>query len=174
MPLKATVDEAIQNIESVQNILVVERTGGAANYTERDTKTAALLLQMSDACAAEPMGAEDPLFILYTSGSTGAPKGLVHTQAGYLLYTSLTFKTLFDWRPDDVYFCTADIGWITGHSYVVYGPLCNGATVLMFEGIPTYPAADRYWQLIDQHKVSIFLYGPHCHSQLDAPLTMHG
>ncbi len=160
VPLKTAVDAAILDSPTVQTVLVVERTGGAVNYTARDHKVAELLPQMSALCAAEPMGAEDPLFILYTSGSTGTPKGLVHSQASYLLYASLTFKTLFDWQPDDVYFCTADIGWITGHSYVVYGPLCNGATVLMFEGIPTYPNADRYWQLVDQHQVSIFYTAP--------------
>jgi len=159
--LKATVDEAVQGIDSVQHVLVVKRTGGAVAMKQgRDVFVDDILPQMKAECEPVAMNAEDPLFILYTSGSTGKPKGLVHTQAGYLLYASTTFKTLFDYKPEDIYFCTADIGWITGHSYVVYGPLANAATVLMFEGVPTYPAADRYWQIIDQYKVTLFYTAP--------------
>lgn len=161
VPLKQTVDEALDGNADVTDVIVVARTDNAvAMQAPRDKHAADLLADMATHCPVETMGAEDPLFILYTSGSTGKPKGLVHTQAGYLLYASLTFKTLFDYRPDDVYFCTADVGWITGHSYAVYGPLCNAATIVMFEGIPTYPDADRYWQLIDQHNVSIFYTAP--------------
>jgi acetyl-CoA synthetase len=142
-------------------VLLVKRTGNPVSMqSPRDRCVDDLLPTMDAVCAAEPMNAEDPLFILYTSGSTGKPKGLVHTQAGYLLYASLTFKTYFDYKPDDIYFCTADVGWVTGHSYVVYGPMANAATILMFEGIPTYPQADRYWQLIDDHKVTLFYTAP--------------
>lgn len=159
-PLKATVDEAIQDLD-VKHVLVVKRTGGEINMQPgRDHYIEELIQDASNVCDPEPMNAEDPLFILYTSGSTGRPKGLVHTQAGYLLYAMTTFKTLFDYRPEDVYFCSADVGWITGHSYVVYGPLAAGATVVMYEGIPTYPEADRYWKIIDQYKVTIFYTAP--------------
>lgn len=161
VPLKQTVDEALKDNSTVRDVIVVARTGNPVPMQDgRDKQASDLLASMPVDCPAETMGAEDPLFILYTSGSTGKPKGLVHTQAGYLLYASMTFKTLFDYQPDDVFFCTADVGWITGHSYCVYGPLANAATVVMFEGIPTYPQADRYWQLIDTHKVSIFYTAP--------------
>jgi acetyl-CoA synthetase len=161
VPLKSIVDEAIETIAEVKTVLVVKRTGTPVEMKQdRDIYVEELLEEMPAKCTPEVMDAEDPLFILYTSGSTGKPKGLVHTQAGYLLYSSLTFKTLFDYKPDDIYFCTADIGWITGHSYIVYGPLANGATVLMFEGIPTYPEADRFWKIIDEYKVTIFYTAP--------------
>ena len=137
IPLKKTIDDAVNNTTSVEHILVVKRTGQSVPMQHgRDVYVETLLAEQANECAPEPLQAEDPLFILYTSGSTGKPKGLVHTQAGYLLYTSVTFRTLFDYRPDDVYFCTADVGWITGHSYLVYGPLANAATIVMFEGVP--------------------------------------
>src|SRR5690606_22692906 len=119
-----------------------------------------LLLEASDYCEAETMQAEDPLFILYTSGSTGKPKGMVHTTAGYMVYTAYTFKNVFQYKNGDVYWCTADIGWITGHSYIVYGPLANGATSILFEGIPTYPDCDRFWEVIEKHKVNQFYTAP--------------
>ncbi len=160
VPLKANVDEALKD-DHIAHVLVVRRTGAkVAMQQGRDIYVEDILPQMPDHCAPEPLNAEDPLFILYTSGSTGKPKGLVHTQAGYLLWASVTFKTLFDYKPDDIYFCTADVGWITGHSYIVYGPLANAATSLMFEGVPTYPEADRYWQIVDQYKVTIFYTAP--------------
>jgi acetyl-CoA synthetase len=161
IPLKATVDDAVQGIDHVQHVLVVRHTqNDISMIADRDIDTHAFLSTMNSDCPYEALSAEDPLFILYTSGSTGKPKGLVHTQAGYLLYAATTFETLFDYRDDDIYFCTADIGWITGHSYIVYGPLACGATVLMYEGIPTYPEADRFWKIIDQYKVSIFYTAP--------------
>ncbi len=151
VPLKETVDQAVADVESVKRVLVVRRThGDIAMHEGRDQYVEELLHDAKTDYAPEPMASEDPLFILYTSGSTGTPKGLLHTQAGYLLYASMTFKNYFDYQPNDIFFCTADIGWITGHSYVVYGPLANGATVLMFEGIPTYPEADRFWKIVDQ------------------------
>jgi acetyl-CoA synthetase len=161
VPLKTTVDQAVSNQPNVKNILVVKRTGGnVPMISGRDFYVEDELSRMPAEYKPEPMNAEDPLFILYTSGSTGTPKGLVHTQAGYLLYAGITFRTSFDYKPEDVYFCTADIGWVTGHSYVVYGPLMNAATVLMFEGVPTYPEADRYWKIIDEYKVTIFYTAP--------------
>lgn len=161
VPLKETVDQAVADVDSVQRVLVVRRTKGEiAMHGGRDVYVDELLNDAKTEYAPEPMASEDPLFILYTSGSTGTPKGLLHTQAGYLLYASMTFKNYFDYQPDDIFFCTADIGWITGHSYVVYGPLANGATVLMFEGVPTYPEADRFWKIVDQYKVTIFYTAP--------------
>jgi acetyl-CoA synthetase len=161
VPLKATVDDAVAQSSSVQHVLVVKRTGADIPlHDKRDIYVEPILQTMSDTVDYAVMQAEDPLFILYTSGSTGKPKGLVHTQAGYTLYATTTFDTLFDYREDDVYFCTADIGWITGHSYIVYGPMTRGATVLMYEGIPTYPEADRFWKIIDQYRVTIFYTAP--------------
>jgi acetyl-CoA synthetase len=160
--LKAIVDDAVANCQSVEHVLVYRRTGSPIAMVEgRDVwLNEAMEALAGSTCAAEPMESEDPLFILYTSGTTGKPKGLVHTTGGYSVGTYLTSKYIFDLRADDVYFCTADIGWITGHSYVVYGPLQNGATVLMYEGAPNYPENDRLWQIVDDHKVSVFYTAP--------------
>ena len=163
IPLKANVDEALTRPDtaSIETVVVVRRTGGAVNMqSPRDRWWDALVDGQSTECAPEPMNAEDPLFILYTSGSTGKPKGVLHTTAGYLAGTHLTSKYVFDLRPDDVYFCTADVGWITGHSYIVYGPLSNGATCLMYEGAPNTPDWGRFWQIIEKHKVSILYTAP--------------
>ena len=161
VPLKQNVDEALKDCASIKHVVVVKRTGGSIAWNEkRDHWYHDLVKDASDDCPAETMNSEDPLFILYTSGSTGKPKGVLHTGAGYLLYAELTHKMVFDVQENDVYFCTADIGWVTGHSYVVYGPLANGATSLMFEGVPNYPDASRFWQIIDKHKVSIFYTAP--------------
>lgn len=158
---KAIADEALQETPSIEKVLVVQRRGSSCSMREgRDVWFHPLCGKQSSHCEAEVLNAEDPLFILYTSGSTGAPKGVVHTQAGYLLHTSLTHKYIFDIHEEDVYWCTADIGWITGHSYVIYGPLANGSTSLMFEGVPTYPAPDRFWQVIAKHRVSKFYTAP--------------
>lgn len=159
--LKEIVDEALNGTDSVRDVLVVNRTNDDVEMVEgRDAWAAPLLEAASDTCPAAEMQAEDPLFILYTSGSTGKPKGLVHTQAGYLLYAATTHRVLFDVKPNDIFFCTADVGWITGHSYLVYSPLANGTTSVMFEGVPTYPDNDRYWQIIDEHKVTLFYTAP--------------
>lgn len=175
LPLKQIVDEALQDTPSVQEVLVVQRTSDTVPMqTGRDIVVEPLLAQASTTHDAAPMNAEDPLFILYTSGSTGKPKGLVHTQAGYLLYAMLTHRTYFDTKPDDIFFCTADVGWITGHSYLVYGPLANGTTTVMFEGIPTWPDSSRYWQIVDRYKVNVFYTAPTALRSLmrlgDAPL----
>lgn len=159
-PLKANVDKAMDICGDV-TMLVVERTGGGPALKEgRDHSYTALMADASPDCPPEPMNAEDPLFILYTSGSTGKPKGVVHTTGGYLLYASMTHKYVFDYHDGDVFWCTADVGWVTGHSYIVYGPLANGATTLMFEGVPTYPDASRFWQVCDKHKVTQFYTAP--------------
>lgn len=159
--LKDIVDEALENCECVKTVLVVKRIMTNINMKDgRDHWLAPLLENSSDRCEAEIMDAEDPLFILYTSGSTGMPKGMVHTTAGYMVYTAYTFKNAFQYRENDVYWCTADIGWITGHSYIVYGPLANGATTLMFEGVPSYPDYGRFWDIIQKHKVSQFYTAP--------------
>lgn len=159
--LKEIADQALSLTPSIENVIVLKRTEEACPFNpKRDHWYHELLSQASSDCPPEKMHAEDPLFILYTSGSTGKPKGVVHTQAGYLLHVSLSHKYIFDIQDDDVYWCTADIGWVTGHSYVVYGPLANGATTLLFEGIPTYPHHDRFWQVIDKYKVSIFYTAP--------------
>ncbi len=161
VPLKANVDAAITQTRSVQTVIVVTRTGADVMMTPgRDVRYEAAALQVNDECPCEPMGAEDPLFILYTSGSTGKPKGVLHTTGGYLVYASMTHELVFDYRDGDIYWCTADVGWVTGHSYIVYGPLANGATTLMFEGIPTYPSASRFWEVIDKHQVTIFYTAP--------------
>ncbi len=161
VPLKANTDLAVEQCPCVQHVLMITRTGAnVAIKAGRDVRYEDIVDTVSDDCAPEPMGAEDPLFILYTSGSTGKPKGVLHTTGGYLLHAALTFKYVFDHKASDIFWCTADVGWVTGHSYVVYGPLANGATSLMFEGIPTYPDSSRFWQVIDKHKVSIFYTAP--------------
>ena len=159
--LKANVDEALKACPTVKDVLVVAVTGTAVPMQAgRDHDYAALLADASPECEPEPMGAEDPLFILYTSGSTGKPKGVLHTTGGYMVWASFTHELVFDYRPGEVFWCTADVGWVTGHSYIVYGPLANGATTLMFEGIPSYPDASRFWQVVDKHKVNIFYTAP--------------
>ena len=163
IPLKANVDEALRRpgTNSVETVLVVRHTGGAVPMQmPRDRWFDAVVDPQPATHDAQPMDAEDPLFILYTSGSTGKPKGVLHTTGGYLVHASYTHECVFDLREDDVYWCTADVGWVTGHSYIVYGPLANGATALMFEGVPTYPDPSRFWQVIDRHQVTIFYTAP--------------
>ncbi|WP_460149685.1 acetate--CoA ligase [Pseudomonas sp. S3_A03] len=159
--LKKNVDKALASCPGVNTVLIVERTGAPLDWSEgRDLKYQQALDAASDDCPPEPMGAEDPLFILYTSGSTGKPKGVLHTTGGYLLQAAMTFKYVLDYRDGEVFWCTADVGWVTGHSYIVYGPLANGATSLMFEGVPSYPDNSRFWQVIDKHQVNIFYTAP--------------
>ncbi|MBX3725253.1 MAG: acetate--CoA ligase [Xanthomonadales bacterium] len=163
VPLKANVDEALANpsVGDVDKVLVVRHTGADVNWLdERDVWYHEAVAGAAGDCPAEPMNAEDPLFILYTSGSTGKPKGVLHTSGGYLVYVSLTHELVFDLREDDVFWCTADVGWITGHSYVVYGPLANGGTTVMFEGVPNFPDFSRFWQVCDKHQVTIFYTAP--------------
>ncbi len=161
VPLKANVDQALQSCPTVKATIVVKRTGGnVAMQSGRDFWYHEETAKVSKDCAPEPMNAEDPLFILYTSGSTGKPKGVLHTTGGYLVYASLTHQLVFDYHDGDIYWCTADVGWVTGHSYIVYGPLANGATTLMFEGVPNYPDASRFWQVCDKHQVNIFYTAP--------------
>ena len=161
IPLKDNVDEALVNCPNVHTVLVYERTGADITWKEgRDLHYQNSTSKASKECEAEIMDSEDPLFILYTSGSTGKPKGVLHTTGGYMLQTSMSHKFVFNYKEDDVYWCSADVGWVTGHSYIVYGPLANGATTLMFEGIPTYPSASRFWEVIDKHKVNIFYTAP--------------
>ena len=161
IPLKKNVDEALINCPNVHTVIVVNRTGVKTNWVpKRDVMYEEITEKVSEYCEPEKMDSEDPLFILYTSGSTGKPKGVLHTTGGYLLQASMTHKTIFDYRHGDIYWCTADVGWITGHSYIIYGPLCNGATTVMFEGIPTYPDASRFWNVVDKHKVNIFYTAP--------------
>ena len=161
IPLKNNVDKALQSCPDVSTVLVVERTQGEIAWVDgRDLWYHQALKDASADCPAEPMDAEDPLFILYTSGSTGKPKGVLHTTGGYLLGAAMTHKYVFDYHEGDIYWCTADVGWVTGHSYIVYGPLANGATTLMFEGVPNYPDASRFWQVIDKHQVNIFYTAP--------------
>ena len=161
VPLKANTDIALQACPNVKNVIVVQRTKGDIDWHEqRDCWYHELIANESSDCAPEPMAAEDPLFILYTSGSTGKPKGVLHTTGGYLLYAAITHKYVFDYQDGEVYWCTADVGWVTGHTYIVYGPLCNGAQTLMFEGVPNYPDGSRFWQVVDKHKVASFYTAP--------------
>jgi acetyl-CoA synthetase len=161
VPLKANVDAALATCPSVKNVIVVGHINNGASMTiDRDIWYSDALAAVSDECAPEPMNAEDPLFILYTSGSTGKPKGVLHTTGGYLVWVAMTFSYIFDYRQGDVFWCAADIGWVTGHSYVVYGPLANGATTLMFEGVPNYPDFSRFWNIIDRYGVNIFYAAP--------------
>jgi acetyl-CoA synthetase len=161
VPLKANVDAAVGLTTSVQTVIVVTRTGAEVTMTPgRDVRYETAAMQVSDECPATEMKAEDPLFILYTSGSTGKPKGVVHTTGGYLVYAAMTHQYVFDYKDRDIYWCTADVGWVTGHSYIVYGPLANGATTLMFEGVPNYPSISRFWEVVDKHKVTIFYTAP--------------
>ena len=161
IPLKNNVDKALAECPDVHSVFVVKRTNGAtAWHSERDVCYHKATRAASAECEAEIMDAEDPLFILYTSGSTGKPKGVLHTTAGYLLGAAITHKYIFDYHEGEIYWCTADVGWVTGHSYIVYGPLANGATTLMFEGVPTSPDASRFWQVVDKHKVNIFYTAP--------------
>ncbi len=161
VPLKHNTDEALNKSLSDVQVLVVKRTGGeVAMHEGRDFWYHELAAGVSADCPAEEMGAEDPLFILYTSGSTGKPKGVLHTTGGYLVYASLTHQLIFDYHDGDIYWCSADVGWVTGHTYIVYGPLANGATTLMFEGVPNYPTTSRFWEVVDKHKVNIFYTAP--------------
>lgn len=161
IPLKNNVDKALIDCPNVHTVLVVKRTGAEINWSNgRDILYEEIVNSVSEKCLPEIMDAEDPLFILYTSGSTGKPKGVLHTTGGYLLQTTMSHKLVFDYHEGEIYWCTADVGWVTGHSYIVYGPLSNGATTLMFEGIPTYPSPSRFWEIIDKHKVNIFYTAP--------------
>jgi acetyl-CoA synthetase len=161
IPLKANTDEALRDCPNVKTVLVVRRTGGAIAWVDgRDHWYHEACAASSNDCPPVEMGAEDPLFILYTSGSTGKPKGVLHTTGGYMVYTSLTHQYVFDYHDGDIFWCTADVGWVTGHSYIVYGPLANGATTVMFEGVPNYPDSSRWWQVCDKHKVNIFYTAP--------------
>ncbi|XXF09728.1 acetate--CoA ligase [Pseudomonas sp. D2-3] len=161
VPLKGNVDKALKSCPDVSTVLVVKRTGNPVDWDQkRDLWYGEAVQQVGADCPAEPMDAEDPLFILYTSGSTGKPKGVLHSTAGYLLQAAMTHKYVFDYHDGDIYWCTADVGWVTGHSYIVYGPLANGATSLIFEGVPNYPDTSRFWQVIDKHQVNIFYTAP--------------
>ena len=161
IPLKKNIEEALKKCPNVKKCIVLKRTGGSVPFdSKRDVWYHELTSKMPTTCKPEEMNAEDPLFILYTSGSTGKPKGALHTTGGYLVYASMTHQYIFDYKDGDIYWCTADIGWVTGHSYIVYGPLSNGATTLVFEGVPSYPDASRFWQVIDKHKVNIFYTAP--------------
>ena len=161
IPLKENADKAIQKCTSIKHCFVVKRTGGKINWVDgRDISYENAMKSASSDCKPEEMEAESPLFILYTSGSTGKPKGVLHTTGGYMVYATMTHKYVFDYHQGDVYWCTADVGWVTGHSYIVYGPLANGAITLMFEGVPNYPTASRFWDVVDKHKVNIFYTAP--------------
>ena len=161
IPLKKIADEAMMQCPNIKKCIVVKRTGNLVNWDdERDISYDEMIKNVSDKCVPEEMGAEDPLFILYTSGSTGKPKGVLHTTGGYMVYASMTHQYIFDYKNRDIYWCTADIGWVTGHSYIIYGPLSNGATTIMFEGVPNYPDSSRWWQIVDKYKVNIFYTAP--------------
>ena len=159
-PLKSNTDEALLHCKDTVKCLVVKRTGGQTTWTDRDYDYNQLALEASDVCEPAEMNAEDPLFILYTSGSTGQPKGVVHTSGGYLTYAAMTHELVFDYQEGDIFWCTADVGWVTGHSYIVYGPLANGATTIMFEGVPTFPDAGRFWDVCEKYKVNQFYTAP--------------
>ena len=161
IPLKKITDEALEQCPNVKKCVVVKRTGNEVNWIDsRDVWYDDITLNVSDKYIPEEMNAEDPLFILYTSGSTGKPKGVLHTTGGYMVYASMTHQYIFDYKKNDIYWCTADIGWVTGHSYIIYGPLSNGATTIMFEGVPNYPDTSRWWQIVDKYKVNIFYTAP--------------
>ena len=161
IPLKKIADEALVQCPNVKKCVVVKRTGNEVNWVDgRDVSYDEITKMASDKCDPEEMGAEDPLFILYTSGSTGKPKGVLHTTGGYMVYASMTHQYIFDYKKNDIYWCSADIGWVTGHSYIIYGPLSNGATTIMFEGVPNYPDSSRWWQIVDKYKVNIFYTAP--------------
>ena len=161
IPLKKIADEALTQCPDVKKCVVVQRTGNQVDWNdERDISYKEMISSASNKCDPEEMGAEDPLFILYTSGSTGKPKGVLHTTGGYMVYASMTHQYIFDYKSNDIYWCTADIGWVTGHSYIIYGPLANGATTIMFEGVPNYPDSSRWWQIVDKYKVNIFYTAP--------------
>ncbi len=161
IPLKKIADEAMMQCPNVKKCVVVKRTGNSVNWDdERDVSYDEITKNVSDKCVPEEMNAEDPLFILYTSGSTGKPKGVLHTTGGYMVYASMTHQYIFDYKNKDIYWCTADIGWVTGHSYIIYGPLSNGATTIMFEGVPNYPDSSRWWQIVDKYRVNIFYTAP--------------
>ncbi len=161
IPLKENVDKAISKLDDFKKCVVVKRTGNSITWNNQiDYWYHDLLNSSSDVCPPEEMSAEDPMFILYTSGSTGKPKGVLHTTGGYLVYASITHQYIFDCHNDDIYWCTADVGWVTGHSYIIYGPLCNGSTTLMFEGVPNYPTPSRFWEIVDKHKVNILYTAP--------------
>ena len=161
IPLKKITDEALEKCPNVKKCIVVKRTGNEVNWIEdRDVSYDEIVKIASDKCEPEEMSAEDPLFILYTSGSTGKPKGVLHTTGGYIVYASMTHQYIFDYKKNDIYWCSADIGWVTGHSYIIYGPLSNGATTIMFEGVPNYPDTSRWWQIVDKYKVNIFYTAP--------------
>jgi len=161
IPIKQNTDEALKKASSCKKCLVIKRTNGDINWiNNRDFWYHELFEEVAETCEPEEMNAEDPMFILYTSGSTGKPKGVMHTTGGYMVYTSITHEYIFDYKPNEVYWCTADVGWVTGHSYIVYGPLSNCATTLMFEGVPNYPTSSRFWEVVDKHKVNIFYTAP--------------
>ena len=161
IPLKQNTDEALKKASSCKKCLVIKRTNGDINWVNnRDFWYHELFEEVAETCEPEEMNAEDPMFILYTSGSTGKPKGVMHTTGGYMVYTSITHEYIFDYKPNEVYWCTADVGWVTGHSYIIYGPLSNCATTLMFEGVPNYPTSSRFWEVVDKHKVNIFYTAP--------------
>ena len=178
VPLKTNADAALASCPTVRNVIVATNTGGDVPMLDgRDLRWDAVCDGQPDTCEPEPMGAEDPLFILYTSGSTGRPKGVLHTTGGYMVWASFTHELVFDYRPGEVYWCTADVGWVTGHTYIVYGPLANGATSLMFEGVPSWPDNGRFWQVVDKHQVNIFYTAPTAIRALmrdgDAPVKKH-
>ncbi len=161
IPLKKIADDALTQCPDVKKCVVIQRTGNQVNWNnDRDISYKEMIASVSNKCEPEEMNAEDPLFILYTSGSTGKPKGVLHTTGGYMVYASMTHQYIFDYKSNDIYWCTADIGWVTGHSYIIYGPLANGATTIMFEGVPNYPDSSRWWQIVDKYKVNIFYTAP--------------